>query len=97
MFYFLCDMRSRRKPISADLTGERNTERCRKQFGSFGHPYELRHSPSGWCREDLVVDYLCWLRNWFPDGPLYCIMDQFSAHKTDQVLSIAVELTIEII
>jgi hypothetical protein len=72
-------------------------ERCRKQFGSVGHPHELWQSPSGSCREDLVVDYLCWLRNWFPDGPLDSIMDQFSVHKTDHVLSTAAELTIEII
>jgi hypothetical protein len=43
------------------------------------------------------VDYLYWLHIRFPDGRLDCITDEFSAHTTDQVLSTAVELTIEII
>jgi hypothetical protein len=79
------------------LLAKGKPERCREQFGSVGHPHEVWHSPSGCCRELLVVHYLYWLRNWFPDGPLYCIMDQFRGHKTDQVSSTAAELTIEII
>jgi hypothetical protein len=69
------------------LLAKGKTEHCRKQFGSVGHPHEVWHSPSGWCHENSVVDYLYWLCNWFPDGPLYCIMDQFSAPETTQVLS----------
>jgi hypothetical protein len=38
------------------LLAKGKTERCHKQFGSVGHPHEVWHSPSGWCREDLVVD-----------------------------------------
>jgi hypothetical protein len=78
------------------LLAKGKTECCRKQFGSVGHPHEVWHSPNGWCCEDLVVDYLYWFRNWFLDGQLCYIMDQFSTHTTDQVLSTATKLRIEI-
>jgi hypothetical protein len=79
------------------LVTKRRTERCDKQFGSLGCPHEVWHSSSGWCHEGSIVGCLAGLRNWFPDGAICCIMDPFSAHGTDQVLSTAAELMIEII
>jgi hypothetical protein len=94
-FFATCTADGSKFPLT--LLAKGKAERCRKQFDSVGHLHEVWHSHSGWCREGLVVDYLYWLRNWFQDRPLYCIMDDFSAHTTDRVLNTAAEFTIEII
>jgi hypothetical protein len=80
------------------LIAKGRTRRCHKQFGYHPHhQFDIWHSPSGWCIEPLMLDYLDWLRSQMPSEPLCLLLDQFGTHTTELVTTKAEALGIEMI
>jgi hypothetical protein len=80
------------------LLAKGKTARCHRQFGDHpGYDYRVWNSPTGWCKDYLVIDFLHVLRERFGPDPICLLMDQFTAHQTDSVMRTAMELSIEIV
>jgi hypothetical protein len=68
------------------LIARGKTARSHRQFGhQVPDPHQIWHSPKGWSTEGLMHDYLDWLRERLPDGPVCLIHDQNGTHVTDAV------------
>jgi hypothetical protein len=95
-FFATCSADGTKLPLIVLAKGK--TARSCRQLGDHpGHDSQVWHSPTGWCSDYLVVDYLHWIRWRFADDPVCLVMDQFSAHQTENVLRNAAALSIEII
>lgn len=76
------------------------TDQCEKgQLGDV-HPHWKIHSESGWVNEEVFLQYLQKLRDYFGgvDGPeLHLILDVYPSHRTDDVKNFAAGLNIDLI
>jgi hypothetical protein len=78
-------------PIYADgtklpliLIARRKTQQCHQQFSdAILEPHQIWHSPRGSSAENLMLDYLEWLREQLPNGPVCLILDQYRQHDTE--------------
>jgi hypothetical protein len=62
-----------------------------------GFVYDIWHSPTGWCNEDLMIAYLSWLRQRITATHISLIVDQYDAHDTLPVHMAAWALGIELL
>jgi hypothetical protein len=76
------------------------TSRCHKQFGidlSERWPVYITHSPSGWVTQGVFNEYLVWLRQLIPHGPLCLVIDQYPTHVSVSSTLEAARLGIQLI
>lgn len=82
------------------LVAKGRTDRCHKQFGADllqTWPVYIAHSPSGWVTQPVFLEYLSFLRQVIPDGPLCLVLDQYPTHLTPTSASRAADLNIRIV
>jgi hypothetical protein len=96
-FTFIASITADRGKLPLILVSKGRTNVCHRQFGHPHFPYSVSHTPTGWCNQDIAVQYLKWLKERMPEGPICLIWDQFSAHKTPLVLDQAREYGIHLI
>jgi hypothetical protein len=65
------------------LMAKGKTARCRRQLGMHPQfPHEVWHSRNGWCTEDIMIQFLDWLREQVAAPEICLVLDQFDAHNT---------------
>ena len=65
------------------------------QLGDVG-PHWTSHSASGWTTEDVFIEYLYHISEYFNEEEVHLLLDVYSAHRTDTVKEIANALNIHL-
>ena len=74
------------------------TKTCEKQYGEFiKENCYITHSPSGWTNIGIMKEYLYLISELFNHQPLALLLDQYGAHRNDEVKQLANELEIELV
>jgi hypothetical protein len=97
-FTFIATIRADGSKLPLVVLAKGITERCHKTFSNAGVDAScIMHCKRGWCNEEIVQQYLFWLRNQIPEGEICLIWDQYRSHMTQMITDLAAQLNISLV